>query len=179
MARLWTHTADEGSNFFFLSFLLFFKTNPNSLGFHPYGCPCLGLLALSSARGVFLHAAACAGRRPRALHPGPTFPRPSFKQWTNSLSTPWPYLSKANLRCSTPWMPFPQCGVLGEVSIYSSHKTHMLGVGLAKVLTMAFCRMTHPCPAQWWSNPISKHLLWQRWHLAANFPLIFSHDVSA
>lgn len=83
--------------FYFLASILFSKPNPKSLGFHSYGSPCLGLLALSSTQSTYFHAAACVGKRPRTLHLGPAFPRPSFKQWTNSSSTPRPYLSKANL----------------------------------------------------------------------------------
>lgn len=140
--------------FFSFFYFIFFFINPSFLAFHPYGCPSLGLLALSSAQGAFLHAAACAGRRPRALHPGPK----TILQITNYHPPHAPTSPKPTFIAPLHEGPFP---VHPEVSIYSSHKTHVLGVGLAKVLTMPFCRMTHPCPAQWWSNPISKHLLWQ------------------
>lgn len=128
--------------FYFLASILFSKPNPKSLGFHPYGSPCLGLLALSSTQSIFFHAAACVGKRPRTLHLGPAFPRPSFKQWTNSSSTSRPYLSKANL-------------ALLLYSMRALSPVQRIG------RTTALCRMACSCPAQWWSNAHRKHLLWQ------------------
>jgi len=148
-----------------LFFLLFFFLNKSKLsGFSPLGLSLLGSASTELCPRVYFsvqlpvlgedqeHCTLGQSSQDHPLNNGQIHHHPM----------PLPLESQPSLLHSMK-APSPEWGAGHfSVSIYFSHKAPVLGVELAKVLTMASCRTTHPCPAQWWSNPISQLLLPQR-----------------